>query len=348
MKKTQDDTKESVEKRHPPTSMRGMTSAETLSLAASEGKFSKESSGFKPVSESEYGVCGVCVHFQRSDEGEMGECRVVDGDIPWFSTSDHFISAMDESNFAFSQATKQGFMLRATALGATMDAMTMAKEVEKRKKKRRSVYMAEEDLVEKKIVLRDGKYHVLSQDGKRSFGTFSSRAAAQRRLAQIEGFKRAENVSLGTPEEISEAIWAGFSQKLVNKDSEFVEKSYEIPIAKVDEEKRLVSGVVLEPDTVDAQGDIISAEEIEKTAHNFMLKSRTIGKGHKNKADAAPVESHITSQDVKIGKQSVRKGAWVLTVKLNDDSIWEGVKSGEYTGFSIGGFGKRTPLTPAA
>jgi hypothetical protein len=329
MKKEDDlsKSKESVEKRHPPTSIREMTSAETLSLAAAEGKFSKPSSGYKPVSETEYRVCATCVHFQRADEGEIGECRVVEGDIPWFATSDHFISAMDESNFAFSQATKQGFMLRATALGASMDAMTMSEEVEKRKKRRRSVYMAEEDLVEKKIVSRDGKFCVTSQDGSRNFGCYGSREAAQRRLGQIEGFK------------------AG---KSVDEPEDLVQKEYLIPIAKVDEEKRLVSGVVLEPDTVDAQGDIISAEEIEKTAHNFMLKSRTIGKGHKNKADAAPVESHITSQDVKIGKQSVRKGAWVLTVKLNDDSIWEGVKSGEYTGFSIGGFGKRTPLTPAA
>ena len=30
---------------------------------------------------------------------------------------------------------------------------------------------------------------------------------------------------------------------------------------------------MLEPDTEDAQGDIISAEEIEKAAHGFLVKS---------------------------------------------------------------------------
>ncbi|MGQ7174092.1 XkdF-like putative serine protease domain-containing protein, partial [Escherichia sp. R-CC3] len=39
-----------------------------------------------------------------------------------------------------------------------------------------------------------------------------------------------------------------------------------------DEEKRLVYGIVYEPDTLDAHGDFTDAETIEKAAHEFMLK----------------------------------------------------------------------------
>ena len=33
-----------------------------------------------------------------------------------------------------------------------------------------------------------------------------------------------------------------------------------------------------------------------------------------------------------------------MTVKVFDDAIWAGIKRGELTGFSIGGFAKRVPL----
>ena len=42
------------------------------------------------------------------------------------------------------------------------------------------------------------------------------------------------------------------------------------PISKSDEDKRIVTGVVLEPETIDAQGDTIPAQVIEKAAHQFL------------------------------------------------------------------------------
>jgi hypothetical protein len=46
------------------------------------------------------------------------------------------------------------------------------------------------------------------------------------------------------------------------------------PILKTDVERRLVYSVIAETDTVDAQGDVMSAETIEEMAHNYMLRSR--------------------------------------------------------------------------
>lgn len=123
----------------------------------------------------------------------------------------------------------------------------------------------------------------------------------------------------------------------------FSEKTY--PIFKADNEKQVVYGVVLEPNDVDLQEDWMKPEEIEKTAHFFMMNGRTIGKSHETVCKAIPVESYIAPVDFackgQYGDQTVKKGSWVIGVKVLDPSEWEKVKSGEYTGFSVGGWGKR-------
>lgn len=112
-----------------------------------------------------------------------------------------------------------------------------------------------------------------------------------------------------------------------------------IPIAKVNAEKRLVTGIVYEPDVVDAQGDSASEEEIEKSAHDFLAKSRKTGLMHKTDVSdkVTVVESWITRNSEIIGNQRVRKGTWLMTMKVADDGIWNDVKSGKYTGFSMSG-----------
>jgi uracil-DNA glycosylase family 4 len=115
-------------------------------------------------------------------------------------------------------------------------------------------------------------------------------------------------------------------------------------IVKADEEKRIVYGVVLEPDFIDSQGDIINAEEVEKASHFFMENSRVIGERHKKKLDAVLVESYTAPQDLEMGNQKVKKGSWIIAVRIDDDKIWEKVKNKELNSFSVGGFGKRTSL----
>jgi len=122
-----------------------------------------------------------------------------------------------------------------------------------------------------------------------------------------------------------------------------------VPIHKSDSAKQIVYGVVLTPDEEDLQGDIITAEEIEKTAHNYMAKSRVVGSNHKSQMKAHVVESFIAPdvmnfEDGPYGKQVVNKGAWVLGVKITDPKEWKKVESGEYSGFSVGGMGLRDKL----
>ena len=109
---------------------------------------------------------------------------------------------------------------------------------------------------------------------------------------------------------------------------------------KKEEEKKLVYGVVLEPDSVDLQGDIISVEEIEKSAHNYMINSRMVGYRHNSIADARVVESYIFN----IENQEIVKGSWIIVVKVMNYDLWEKVKNNEINGFSIGGYGNRVKI----
>jgi hypothetical protein len=113
--------------------------------------------------------------------------------------------------------------------------------------------------------------------------------------------------------------------------------------------KRLVTGVVLEPDTPDAQGDIYNEEEVEKAAHGYMSRYRIsseMGEMHKSTTKKIEVvESWLQREPAALNGQPVKKGSWLITVKVNKDDAWEKVKSGEYRGFSIGGTAKGQLLT---
>ena len=105
-------------------------------------------------------------------------------------------------------------------------------------------------------------------------------------------------------------------------------------------ELHLVTGVVLEPETTDAQGDIYNAEEIRKTAHQFM--SMYQGEGNKlmhSKMNSGLriVESYIVPVDMDINGNTIKKGTWLMTSLILDDKVWELVKTGKITGYSIGG-----------
>lgn len=119
-------------------------------------------------------------------------------------------------------------------------------------------------------------------------------------------------------------------------------------IEKMDKYQQIVTSVVLSPNEADLQDDFITPEEIEKTAHNYLIEARVVGSMHSKPMDAVVVESYIAPQDFEMtgqyGPQKIVKGAWILSVKINDPKEWAKVLSGEYTGFSVGGFGLRDPM----
>ncbi len=117
------------------------------------------------------------------------------------------------------------------------------------------------------------------------------------------------------------------------------------PIRKAATDRRLVYGIVLEPDSEDAQGDIIRADEIEAACHDFnrrlALQRAVMGEQHERVAAVEVLQSYIAPVDFELEGQTVTKGSWVLVSFVGDDRMWEEVKSGELTGYSIGGIGER-------
>lgn len=123
----------------------------------------------------------------------------------------------------------------------------------------------------------------------------------------------------------------------------------DVEVVKADAARRLVYGVVLEPDVEDTQGDIVSPDDVEKAAHGYVydhIRPDIIGDQHRQAAPPTvrPVESFVAPCDFTMGDQTIRKGSWVLVGKIDDDELWQQVLAGQKTGWSVGGVGRRVPL----
>lgn len=137
--------------------------------------------------------------------------------------------------------------------------------------------------------------------------------------------------------------------KAANKKSFAIIKSADkptfqrtMPIIKSDEEKRIVTGVVYEPDVLDAHDEFMTEAEIEKSAHLFMKEFRNVDKQHDFTSGYGEViESWVAKSDMKLGDEDIKKGTWLMSVHVTDDDTWEGIQKGEITGFSMGGVGER-------
>ncbi|MDY0388678.1 MAG: XkdF-like putative serine protease domain-containing protein [Methanolobus sp.] len=105
-------------------------------------------------------------------------------------------------------------------------------------------------------------------------------------------------------------------------------------------EKRLLYGIVYEPDTEDTYGDFMTKDEIEKTAHEFLEYYRNIDTEHNLLAGAGVVvESYVAPVSLSIGDNVVKAGSWVLVTRASED-IWEAWKDGEITGYSMFGISR--------
>lgn len=128
-------------------------------------------------------------------------------------------------------------------------------------------------------------------------------------------------------------------------ESSVLEKfSHTCTFLKRDDVKRLVYGVVYEPDVVDADGEFSIPEEITKSAHRFLADYRVMKVQHLTKNELIePVESFIAPVDFEMGGQLVKTGSWVMVSRVLDDEVWGLVVKGELTGYSMGGYATRVP-----
>jgi len=124
-------------------------------------------------------------------------------------------------------------------------------------------------------------------------------------------------------------------------------------LAKIDDEKRILMGAALVPNRKIYRKDeekeyyiFFSEETVRKASELFLARGKqnnsTLEHQYKLKG-LSVVESWIV-EDVekdktKLYNLDVPKGTWMVSVKVNNDEVWEEyVKSGKVKGFSIEGF----------
>lgn len=107
-------------------------------------------------------------------------------------------------------------------------------------------------------------------------------------------------------------------------------------------ETHYITGVVYEPMVEDSHKNYMTAKEIAKAEKYFSENAGEIDIQHsfEPEKNISVVESWITKCDCTINGIDVKKGTWLMTVKVEDDTIWNKVVKGEITGFSMGGVGK--------
>jgi hypothetical protein len=126
-----------------------------------------------------------------------------------------------------------------------------------------------------------------------------------------------------------------------------------IKLAAIDEEKRMVIGLVLQPDL-----DVYRRDKKTGYEYNIRFDADTIEEllieyakqGHHNesslehskKIEGVTFFEHWMVKDPKMDKSALyglnhKAGSWLTMGKVNNDEAWEGVKDGTYKGLSIDG-----------
>ena len=88
-------------------------------------------------------------------------------------------------------------------------------------------------------------------------------------------------------------------------------------------------------------GDVISEEEIAKTADDFMINSRRIGLSHRRRLSAEVLQSYTAPANFQFENQTVKKGSWILKIRILDEGIWQAVEAGLLQSFSVSGYATR-------
>ncbi len=147
-------------------------------------------------------------------------------------------------------------------------------------------------------------------------------------LAWCRSILREENILKSYTKEIKKS----------ELETEHVVKGFEWKIEKAtNEELMQVTYVAMLPDTTDLHGDFTSAEEVRKAMESFNKSAMRANLFHRVMTDSFEViESYLAPTDFVLGEIPVKKGTWLMTLQVHDDSLWQMIKSGDISGISIG------------
>lgn len=104
-------------------------------------------------------------------------------------------------------------------------------------------------------------------------------------------------------------------------------------VKSTNDDKHIVTGEVYAPNVIDTHGEMMEAEDVEFLAHSFMQLdlAKAIDLMHDNKSvDCTVLESFVAK-----GHPEYNEGAWVLSIRINDDKVWKRAKKGDLGGYSV-------------
>jgi hypothetical protein len=129
-------------------------------------------------------------------------------------------------------------------------------------------------------------------------------------------------------------------------------KEYKVQFAEVDSEKRILMGAALIPNKQiyrkykEDEFYVFFSEATVKQASELFLKNGNQSNAtleHKAKFDGATVVESWIIDNPEMDKSraygfDLPKGTWMISMKIEDDKVWQEVKEGKYKGFSIEGY----------
>lgn len=128
---------------------------------------------------------------------------------------------------------------------------------------------------------------------------------------------------------------------------------HEIELKEIDTEKKILMGAALIPDKQiyrrNEKGDeyyiFFSQETVRKASELFLMNSNQNNATyeHDQKLKGLSVVESWIIEDSKTDKSrlygfDLPKGTWMISMKVNNDDVWNDVKSGKVKGFSIEGY----------
>ena len=310
-------------KQDAPINERGVTAAMMIEHWRTYGQFDKLEAGYAEPSQSAEALCAGCMFFIRAPWGESDTCQIVTGNIVWYGTCKLRIDANEQSKIVYAEEIGEY-----AAKAEDVKVVAPAAKAAKVKKQFRVVVTPMDEFVGGTFVaksLGDGVTEIS--------GRLSSGAQAVYAYTLGDGW---------TAERAAEYVAKSAAAAEVTEEESV---SFEVPITKRDEAKRIVYGVVLQPDVEDLHGDIVSAEEIEKACHTYTAYCRKVNDQHADAIRADVVENYIAPVDFAADNGVVvKKGSWVQGTKIFDDAMWLAIQSGERTGYSYEGWARRTQV----
>ena len=138
-------------------------------------------------------------------------------------------------------------------------------------------------------------------------------------------------------------------------ESDFIAlKKHQVELKTINEEKRILMGAALIPKkqiyrrnekTNEEFYIYFSKDTIRKASQLFLKKANQSNATleHNQKIDGMTVVESWIVEDTKKDKSAlyefnVPEGTWMISMKVDNDEVWEKVKSGEIKGFSIEGY----------